>query len=178
MDPFSFTLQPEQQQPALPQWPQMQLPTAPTTPPPAQQNPMAMFAQMMQQLMQPQQQQPQQNGLAQLIQAIQPKHLGMGGAEVTQQNPTGDMRNPFGTGFFKNPAERQGIEQSRQAGMPSVQSLANNPYYLSQGTGSAGAVAASLPSYASPQDVNYWQRKDLWEQTRRPAGKPMLPNLG
>lgn len=151
--------------------------------PSPQQNPMLAFMQMFQQMIQPQQQAPQQqapqqNGLAELISAVQPKKFGIGGAEVTPANPTGDPRDPFNSGFFKTPEQRAAIESSRQVGMPSVESLASNPYYLSQGQGAAGAVAASPPTYASPQDTDFWARKDLWEQTRKPAGKPKLPRIG
>lgn len=55
-------------------------------------------------------QQQQQGRLQNNRESMSGRHLGMGGGDMTEANPTGDARNPFGSGFFNSSAAQMSPE--------------------------------------------------------------------
>jgi hypothetical protein len=98
----------------------------------------------------PQQQQQGFNpaDFAALFKKEPPRHLGVGGGEVTADNPLGYTGgSPFSNGFFKNAAERRAVETDR-LGMPGFSSLSPGQQMgalsvTPGGTGAERAIGAS-----------------------------------
>lgn len=117
------------------------------------QDPMLMLGQIVAHLMGQQQQQPAAAGFNMAGALKEMRNTPQADANATTGMPSymPGSQSPFNTGYFKSPAEREAINQQHAPFMPSVASLAHNPYYNSQGMGAEGAIAASpRPFQLSP----------------------------